>query len=76
MGKWVVVGGLGVGVVGSAAIVLIGVCRIMESKGSTMVDSEDGVLGVSSVGLENCWRNCNGDRSKFVTSTGEGGLVG
>ena len=53
MGKWVVVGGLGVGVVGSAAIVLIGVCRIMESKGSTMVDSEDGVLGVSSVGLEN-----------------------
>ena len=33
---------------------LTGVCRIMESKGSTIVDGEDGVLGVSSVGLENC----------------------
>ena len=62
--------------VGSAAAMLIGVCRIMESRGSTMVDGEDGVSGVSSDGLENCWRNCNGDRSKFVFSTGEGGLVG
>ena len=49
---------------------------MMESKGSMIVDGEDGVLGVSSVGLENCWRNCSGDRSKFVSSTGEGGLVG
>ena len=52
--KLTVVGELGVGVVGSVVVMLIGVCRIIESKGSTIVDGEDGVLGVSSVGLENC----------------------
>ena len=52
--KWTVVGELGGGAVGSVVARLIGVCRMMESKGSTTVDGEDGVLGVSSVNLENC----------------------
>ena len=55
----------------------IGVRRIIESSGSsTIVDGEDGVSGFSSVDSKACWRNCSGDRSKFVTSVGEGGLVG
>ena len=62
---------------GSGAIAWIGVCRIIESSGpSTIVDGEDGVLGLSSVDSKVCWRNCSGDRSKLVTSVGEGGLVG
>ena len=43
---------------------------------STMVDGDDGVLGLSSTDSNACWRNCNGDRSKLVASVGEGGLVG
>ena len=52
--KWTVVGELGGGVAGSVVVRLIGVCRMIESKGSITVDGEDGVLGVSSVDLENC----------------------
>ena len=49
----------------------------MESNGlSTIVDGEDGVLGFSSSDSKVCRRSCNGDRSKVVTSVGEGGLVG
>ena len=76
VGRCVVVGKLGVGVVGSVVVVWIGICRIMESKGSTIVDGEDGVLGASFGDSKVCWRNCSGDKSKFVTSVGEGGLVG
>ena len=48
-----------------------------ESSGSsTIVDGEDGVSGFSSVDSKACWRNCKGDKSKLVTSVGEGGLVG
>ena len=65
------------GVVGSEVVVWIGICRIIESNGpSTIVDGEDGVLGFSSIDSKACWRNCSGDRSKFVTPVGEGGLVG
>ena len=70
------VGGLGIDVVGNIAVVWIGICRIMESKGSTIVDGEDGVLGFSFGDSKVCWRNSSGDRSKLVTSTGEGALVG
>ena len=48
----------------------------MESSRSTIVDGEDGVLGVSSADLKVCWRNCSGDRLKTVSSIGEGGPVG
>ena len=49
----------------------------MESNGpSTIVDGEDGVLGLSSADSKACWRNCSGDRSKLVALIGEGGLVG
>ena len=50
---------------------------MMESSGpSTIVDGEDGVLGFSSTDSNACWRNCSGDKSNPVASTGEGGLVG
>ena len=76
VGCGIVVCGLRIDVVGSAVVVGIGVCRIMESKGSTIVEGEDGVLGISLDDSKVCWRNCSGDRSKLVTSVGEGGLVG
>ena len=67
---------LGAGVVDNVAVVWTGVCRIRRSSGSIIVDGEDGVFGVLSEDLKVCWRNCSGDRSKLVTSVGEGGLVG
>ena len=69
--------GLRLDVTGSDAKAWIGVCLMTEFNGSsTMVDGEDGVLGLSSTDSKACWRNCSGDRSKLVASTGEGGLVG
>ena len=61
-----------VGVVSNVAVVWTGVCRITRSKGSTIVDGDDGVLGFSFGDSKVCWRNSSGDRSKLVASVGKG----
>ena len=66
----------GLGDEGNAAVVWIGVCRMIRSNGSTTVDGEDRVLGGSPDGVKLWWSNCSGDNLEVVNCTGEGGLVG
>ena len=46
---------------GRFIVMLIGVCRMMRSRGSTIVEGEEGDLGGSPAGAKVWWSNSNGE---------------